>query len=260
MTKTLTLVPCHKQKLNFGLNFIKTWLLYCKNDFAFVFSSEEESIWMQEKAGKCFIPIVLPSEMTVRGNQITTKKMYGLKKMFKKGYSHIGVFDSESALVKKFDTDLVYPEIYDSKIIKCNKSILGGDLIRKCAKVLGVNQNKKLIDETENFTQYWWFNEICVYETKDFNSFYSWLKDKPNYQVIYDDWVCFDYLLYGIYLICEREFRVKKFMKGIEYKYGAIEHNRHDTEGESSEFKSYADRNSYPQLHEHIKVQIQIDR
>jgi hypothetical protein len=260
MTHTLTLVPCHKDKLFFGLNFFRTWSAFSENDFAFVFSSSEEENWMREKVGGDFISLILPKNMTGRGNQVTTKKLWGLEKMFEKGYSHIGVFDCDSAVVKKFDTNALYPDMYDSRIIKCNRSIPGGHIVRRCSEILGVQDDEKLRSETDDFKQYWWFNDICLYESNDFTMFSSWLSKREKYELVFDDWVCFDYILYGIYVIMERGFKVKRHMEGKEYDYGAIEHNRYDFNCESSFFKSSADRNSYHQLHEHIKVQIHLDR
>jgi hypothetical protein len=274
MNKTITIIPVHHAKLHWAIGLLNSWRLFSKNDIAFVFCShdggkEDERRLkkhiehMRLSAKQLNIPFdfdfksfFLPISWECP-NIITSKKFYGLNSVFLEGYTHAGVMDVESQLVRWIDTDVVYPGIYDNKILKCNFSLGGGNIVKACAEAIDLS-NDTTINMTKNYTQYWWFNEMCIYETKDFFEFQNYIQ--PFELTIKNQSFCFDYLLYGIYLLNHKGFVTQKVLENIEYAYGALEHNHHNIHKESEAFMSIVDRNIRYDLHEHIKIQMQLDR
>ena len=191
------------------------------------------------------------------GNIITFKKIFGLYKIFY-NYDYIGVFDAETQFVRKFDSDIIYPEIFNTKYLKCNTATGGGHIVKHVASIINLVENKKLLKETKNFTQYWWFNEIHVYEKNTFFEFFKFINQHKMKNSILNEFLCFDYILYGIWLICFRDFKCKHYFEGVDFSYGAIEYNKDDNVTEI--FNSYLDHTPNYQKYEKIKVIIQKDR
>lgn len=256
MTRTATLIPVHAPKLAYAINLLKSWEKFSDSEIAFVFSSEEEKEYLKNNSDYKFKSYIAPDTVLSNKNIITAKKFWGLDMLFGEGYSHVGVFDAEISVVKPFNTDNIYPLIYSKKELKCNRSSRGGELIKSNATIL--DMEKDLVDITDNFIQYWWFNEICVYENNDFGDFIKFISEEDKKNKIFSAPNYFDYIVYGCYLLKYKNFKLTKFLQDREYEFGTIEHNLHDYE--SQIFKSYADHNPNHEKHEHIKVLIHLDR
>lgn len=240
MRKSCTLIPIHRPKFNYALTCLSSFVKYSKNDIYFIFSNQMEFNEFNNLTNIKFGYIILPENLINYRNQITTKKFYGLEYLVK-NYEYVGVFDCEVEFIRDFDSDLIYEDIFMLKTLKSNTSDNGGNLIRKCAEFMKLSDNEQLINETQNYTQYWWFNEIPVYETSSFIKFLVWLRTNVNYNTILNEWACFDFLLYSIWLICFNNFTIKNFINNKKFWWGAIESNKDDVV--SNEFNSYWDRN-----------------
>jgi len=160
---------------------------------------------------------------------ITQKKYFGVKSEFDRSedVSYVLVTDSESIACKRCNLyDLVHAR-YVKKQIKANKSIYGGNIIRRICTVLRPHIDYDFIAaKTESFSLYWWMNDACIYSRSDFNEFYLWLRSLPAYQELIDDYWCFDYLLYTIYLVIYKGFEIIRVPDDREsYHYGAVEHS-----------------------------------
>ena len=261
MNNCCTLVPVHPPKFNYAYSLLDSHIDNCNDSLYFIFTTEFEKLLFlknieSNKVDK-FSSIVLDQSLTQYKNIITVKKFYGID-ILSKQYQYIAIFDSETLFVKPMNNYLVYEQIDQSRIFKGNKREVT-DHLKNLAVYMGYDQNEKLIKETENFKQYWWFNEICVYESEKFKEFYDWYKQHPNYELMQNKFECFDYLLYSIWLICNKEYSVKKYMSNIVCKGAMIETNYSD-DATSYAFESFQDRNINHQSIPHIKVQIMIDR
>lgn len=265
MYKVCTLVPTYLEKFNHALNFLKSHNKFVNTDLFFAFSSEVEenmfrnlvNIKLENDSSKEFNSIILSGLMYNRGI-VTQKKMFSVNELVKI-YDYVAVFDDETIIVKPFDTLTAYKEIADSKVFKSNRRNDHLYHLIGIAEKMNLSDNEKLIDETDNFTQYWWFNDVCVYDAKYFTEFYEWLTKHPNFISIMSDFACFDYLIYSLWLICYKDFKLEKKMQQFSFGAGAIETNYCD-DSISEEFKSCADRNINHENIEHIKVQIMLDR
>jgi hypothetical protein len=277
MIKTITIVPVHTPKLGYAINLLRSWKEFSNNEIAFIFSSEKDRDYLMKHSDCAFRSLIAPSDILCRPNIITAKKFYGLNVLFNEGYSHIGIFDAEVIVVKPFNTNEIYPIIYNKKELKCNRSQEGGRLTEANAKVIGLDDDLREI--TDNYIQYWWFNEICVYENHDFTDFMHFISQNNKYESIVGPVTdpkylhdgnqldrpliehytkFFDYLVYGCYLLKYKQFQLNKLCQNNTYHYGTIEHNSSDVE--SGIFESYADHNKSHEKHQNIKVIIHLDR
>lgn len=261
MKETCTVVPIHYPKFNYAIDLLNSHSKNIKSDLYFIFSSQEEyDIFLKItlKIGNLnYKKIILPEEINKYSNIITNKKFYAVN-ILSDQYKYISVFDCESLFVKPFNTDEIYKKIDDTKIFKSNRRRTS-DHLKKLAVLMGYENNKVLLEETDNFLQYWWFNDICVYNTELFSEFYAWFLKKDNYKEMMNEFSCFDYLLYSMWLICNKNYKLKKYLQNIICNGAMIETN-YDNNKISNIFQSYQDRNINHKEIEHIKVQIMLDR
>jgi len=262
MTKTATVIPIHPPRYVHAPGLVESWLKYCETDLYFVFSNEEDSESFKKVVSTGYKSLVLPESMRHYKNPITVKKYYGVAELMGK-YDYIGVFDCEIKVVRPFYTDCIYSEIWNSKELKCNRcfpDVHGGALVRGNSNLMGLEGNENLKRETDNFEYYWWFNEICVYESAMSREFFDWLKANNLWEAVCDEYWCFDYVIFGIWLICFKGWKCKRLYPDRKFGFGAIEHNQFNIGNVTEEFMSYMDSNMHPELYEHIKVQFHMDR
>lgn len=263
MDNSCTIIPTYPPHYAYTINAIITHNQFVKSDLYLIFTNNQDYILFNQTISNLNLThlrwkfLILDFVPRPQDNIITIKKFYAVEKLLTL-YKYIGVFDSEILFVKTFDTDTVYQKIDDSKIFKSNKRHNSNHLF-DLSSIMGYEENKILISETENFTQYWWFNEICVYEREKFSEFYQWFKEHKNYDNIINKFMSFDYLIYSIWLICNKQYKLKKHLKNYSLAGAAVETNYCD-DSVSYEFLSYQDRNINHVNIEHIKVQIMIDR
>tara|TARA_Y100000589_G_C27184205_1_gene642026 strand:+ start:372 stop:758 length:387 start_codon:yes stop_codon:yes gene_type:complete len=101
---------------------------------------------------------------------------------------------------------------------------------------------KNLEKKTKDFSLYWWFNELCIYERIIFLDSYNWYLILKNYKCLISNYCCFDYLLCTIFLINKDLFKFKLITSQHKFfEYGALEQNFDNKI--SSFFQSAIDRN-----------------
>lgn len=255
--RTATIVPIYPNDYQYALNLLNTFNIHSSNDLYFIFSNTEDYELFQSKTDLPYKHIIVDEELILKypKNIINIKKFYGMQEIIEQ-YDYVGIFDSETIFVKKFDTDEIYPKIFNDKILKSNISTTSR-LIRKSAELMGLVDNERLKEQTEDYRYYWWFNEICVYERESFIDFMKYIHSIPTSQAILNERDCFDYILYGIWLICFRDFSIKKYFTDRVFIDGAIEHNNEDVI--SIEFNSHIDHNKNHEISNNIKAIIQLD-
>jgi hypothetical protein len=261
MSNACTLVPIHPPKFHYAYNLLNSHIANCNDSLYFIFTNDiDKNLFVhniEEDKIQKFSSIVLDPELNRYSNIITVKKLYGVD-ILSKIYQYVAIFDSETLFVKPFDNYSTYKQIDSSRIFKGNIR-KNSNHLRNLATYMGYENNENLINQTENFTQYWWFNEICVYESEKFKEFYQWYRSHPNYTLMQNKFECFDYLLYSIWLICNKGYNVKKYMQNIICNGAMIETNYSDN-ATSYAFESVQDRNINHESISHIKVQIMLDR
>jgi hypothetical protein len=134
------------------------------------------------------------------------------------------VYDCETEYVKPVNLDELYVQIGSRKYVKGNYASVGGDIIKKVAIILGLDTNIRVINETKNFSLYWWFQDIPVYDTSEMNLFLEWLESRPNIVEILNEYHCFEFLMYSLYMIAYRDWEVHPY--DFHLDIGAVEQFR----------------------------------
>jgi hypothetical protein len=176
---------------------------------------------LQFSCENAYDTIILPHSWRKYAAIINAKKYYGLLQLANQ-HDYIAVFDAETLFIKDADLEKIYTEIGSSTTYRANKSKKGGEIIFRIATILGLQENEDLILQTENFTLYWWFNEIPVYDTKAFLEFWEWIEINKLKEKILEDYWCFDFLAYSVWCICFKAHTIIKVLDD-EFIWGAVE-------------------------------------
>ena len=88
---------------------------------------------------------------------------------------------------------------------------------------LSEDYNSMILKETDDLKQYWWFNEIFVYESETFYEFFNWMQTHKNFIMMMGETHCFDYFIYSIWLIVFKQFKLKKMCQNETFKFGDME-------------------------------------
>lgn len=264
MIKSCTLIPTHPPKFYWLNNLLRSYMEFVKkpHDFYVVFSNETDASEFKKICRYPYYELIMPERLRDKKSIVNVKKYFGLNSISSK-YEYIGVFDSECEFVKCCDLDIIYEDIASSDYFKANKASIGGDIIKKIADMLNLTDNQKLVEQTKNYSLYWWFNEIPVYKSNYYLEFADWFYSLPNLDELEREYYSFDFLVYSIWLICFKDFKLKEYDVPVEFLCGAVEEFRvlsvvKDIVSET--FNSYWDANfANHQNYENIKILMHID-
>ncbi len=244
---TAIIIPTHSPKFHYTDNLLKSIYKNKIKTYVFLIFSNYFEFFIFN----CFYPgnkyrkIIMPASQLKINGIVNQKKFYGLNLIFTSfpDIKYVATIDCESFLNKPFNVFDKFEEIFQSGYVKANKSLKGGDIIKNLAKLLSPSINyKNLEKKTQDFSLYWWFNELCVYERSTFLDFYNWYLKLENYKYLISNYWCFDYLLYTLFLIDKNLFLIKLVTSPDHFfEYGALEQNFDNNI--SSSFQSAIDRN-----------------
>ena len=244
---TAIIIPTHAPKFYYTDNLLKSIYKHKIKTYVFLIFSNyfDFFIFSLFYPGNKFRKIIMPSsELKIKGI-VNQKKFYGLNVIFTSypDIKYVASIDCESVLNKSFNVYEKFEQIFKSGYVKANKSLKGGETIKNLAELLSPSINyKNLEKKTEDFSLYWWFNELCIYERITFLDFYNWYLKLKNYKYLISNYWCFDYLLYTIFLIDKDLFKIKLITSQHKFfEYGALEQNFDNKI--SSVFQSAIDRN-----------------
>lgn len=200
---------------DYALTLFKSAISYnIQESLYFVFSGEQQKNKFVQMAVEytesipCFV--VMEENLSDCKNPVSIKKYYGIKQIFHK-FDYIAAIDCECTFCRKFNPGEVMHEIWVSgSMLASNKSVRGAYDVRVCGKALGFDKFENVVKETVNFSYTWWFNEIPVYNCSNLEEFFGWLESEY-YQIVYNEWCCFDYLVYGMWLIAYKGHSLKKY-------------------------------------------------
>ena len=228
MKKSCTIIPTHSSKFKYAYDLLKSFNEFVEsdNDLYLIFTNELEYEVFDKNLIKFFTPIFLCKSLrkSLRNEEsiVNVKKFDALKQLCGK-YEYYGVFDCDTLFVKKCNLHNIYEEIGSKNNIKSNTSTRGAAILKKCSKFLNLSNNETLIKETKNFSVYWWFNEIPVYKNDLFLEFYNWYINHENIHILRNEYHAFDFLVYGIWLICFKNYKIKNYDLPFECDFGAVE-------------------------------------
>jgi hypothetical protein len=262
MEKSCILIPIHPPKFSYAILALETFIQYVNiGDLYFIFTNNNELEQFKKIDNlnhNFYKSLILSNEFIDYKNIISIKKLYGVNLLVTE-YKYIAVLDSDIEFVKPFNLNEICSSIFNSNIFKSNVNDYGNH-IKSIASQFELESNNSLIEETNNFNGSWWFNEMCVYHNQYFTEFYDWLQSHKNYEKFKNDTDIFDYLIYSIWLICFKNFKIKN-ISSIKTKFPALEHNNQQNSDEiSMVFQSFTDSNRNHSNIEHIKIFIHTDR
>jgi hypothetical protein len=241
-----TIIPLHSPKFEFGLRFLESAnkLANLDHDFYFVFTNEQEYSAFKSLSNYKFKHIILPPQLLLFTSIVTIKKFYALSILVNE-YKYFGVFDSEVVVVKPVNLNDMYSDIFNCKKLKCNISHNGSNLIKNAYEKLQLSDKSNKMEQIIRGKYYWWFNEIPVYESESVKRFLSHLNNLNNLNEIQNDYWCFDYILYGIWLLIMEDFDIQKI--DVTSEWGVVEDNRivqEEKDKLTSLFNSFWETNS----------------
>lgn len=224
-TKSATIITSHEPKFRYLAKLLDTFYENVEqpHDIYVVFSNEYEANIFANGYKKEFNSLVIPQHMRGYKSIVNVKKIGALGTLFDK-YDWIGIYDCETEYVKPVNLDELYAEIGSRNYVKANYGSIGGDIIKKIATILGIENNERIIRETKDFSLYWWFQDIPVYDTSESYLFLEWLHTRPNIDEILNEYHCFDFLMYSLYMIAYREWEVHPY--DFHLDVGAVEQFR----------------------------------
>jgi len=224
------IVPVHEARFESDvLPLIESYHVHYGDDHLFlVFSTKEEFEVFSKMSPVDFIyqPIIVDYELTY-SKPITEKKFYGLRWVFENtDFKYAGVVDCDARFIDRKDYALLFRDYHDRKKVFSsrveNKGINEKVGLESCYYNFDCDDFAEIVLRTDNFLQYFWFNDIPVYERETFKAFDEYVQ--PNgvemRSLKYTD---FDYNLYTWYrIISDTEFELVDIAPGLNLKNGSF--------------------------------------
>ena len=225
MNKTGTIIVAHQPYFSYLIKLLDSFHQFVKkpHHIYVVFSNEYEAMVFESMYDKEYHFIILPHHLRGYKSIVNVKKLHAIANIWE-SYDYIGVFDCDTLFVKDCDLEEIYSEIGERNWINSNEASVGGDIIKKVATMLDYHTNENLLIESRGFTQYWWFSDIPVYKAEYVEEFMEWLETHPNKNLILNEYHCFDYLIWSIWLIVNKDMRVHP--KPFKDEIGVVENFR----------------------------------
>ena len=232
MNKACFLAPIHPPKFNYGLELVKSYNTYYDDDHIYlIFSSQEDSNLFQQLAnGLNYCSIITPwiysalppsdekfnnlkllfentsfrfekSHSLFSGSYTTEKKFHGLKWLFENTeFENVGVIDVDSIFTKTVDYEQLFKLWYERGVIYSSKfDYAPFPIIMSPLRFFNDTERLKIQELTQNFSVYFWFYDIPVFNKTHFTNFMDYIK----FPEISKDlvWLDFDFIFYAYYLI-----------------------------------------------------------
>jgi len=204
MNKSCFLAPVHHEYFNYALNLIKSYNEFFDDDHIYlVFASlDAEKQFTELDSSLRFRSIIYEhKDVSVNEGIITLKKYYGLKKIFKTtDFDNVAVIDVDSIFINYKNYDELFTQYNNNIIVYSNVTT---NAIRHISTCYNRFFNEPDIQKIKNVLgsedQYFWFNEIPIYDRKKYLEFYEYLNIESKFTdkiTLYD----FDYIIYMYFL------------------------------------------------------------
>jgi len=207
--KSLFIIPTHLPHFNYIYELIKSFEEYDLNaDLLFVFTNEnEKSQFLNTK----YQSVVLPEKyhhIDFYKGLIHLKKFYGLYESIKMGYKYAAVIDSESRFIKSINTFECMENFCNEKIVYATP-VRNPNITRLTVspfKFFNNEEKIKLSNITDNGINYFWFNNLPIYDLKVVDDFFNYIS-LDRYISISTDFD-FDYTTYMYYALLYHDYKL----------------------------------------------------
>lgn len=176
---------------------------------------------------------------------VTRKKFFGLYHIYNNtNYKYVAVIDKDVEFIRYKDIDKIFKEFYVRKTIftTCSsngfvKNIANAVFNKEIISYLPkLNNCKNIINNADGSVNYFWFNDIPIYEKTLFLEFYEKIKD-----LTIRDRLIFDYNFYMYFLLSENVFTLFKLKEDLNEKNNFLctEFSLLEDQGSIKNFKLY---------------------
>lgn len=136
---------------------------------------------------------------------VTQKKFAGLREAFTRGYRFAAAIDAECVFTKAVDLyDTFYHRHHRKTLYAATATeSITREINIKCASVFSEVEREQLKALTNDFSLYFWFNDVPVYHSETFQRFSAAVTlHQPHHMM-------FDYILYGFYCLLHEGWELK---------------------------------------------------
>lgn len=226
MHNTCFLAPIHRKGFGFGVDYVQSYNRHYDDDHLFlIFSTKEELDDFNALVGKGarYRPILCTEPLTY-SKPISQKKLFGVRHVLQTtNFERVAVTDVDCLFVKQVDYDDLIRQRMDRKKLYVSRSHNTG-IVEKVGRAAAnkffmPGDVKRLEKLTNGFADYFWFNDIPVYERKHFDSFASYINYPTTIPKL--EYTTFDFILYAYYLLLQSHTTLEHIT--IDGKYPPIQ-------------------------------------
>jgi len=181
MKNSCFICPVNFDKFNYAENLLDSYNKFYDDDLFLIFSDELEAKLFKEKnINKKYKEII--SNITDEQGIISKKKFFGLNYIFSNTtFEKVGVIDCDSIFIKNIDYDNCFKNFYNNKKIYAT-TVNDHEFFLKFAESSLIFFNdfdkEKIKNKTNNLSLYFWFNEVPIYDKKDYCEFLEYIDYK----------------------------------------------------------------------------------
>jgi hypothetical protein len=228
--KVAFVIPAHGEKFHLLYRFLKSFVKYKLEkevDLYIIFTSTIEYDFFKGKEKDCFIPLFLEDYFDLsiceqNRSFINVKKFLGLKQVFETNrYDYACAFDCDTEIFRRIDLYDIIKNSYEKREIFstiCKHPFLNR-IYDSCFRFFNeeeIGYLKERLTDDNGFCKYFWFNNLPIYKREDYLEFYK--------RIDLNDisWFDFDYILYVMYCLLYKNFKIKDLTYNIKKDSGEI--------------------------------------
>lgn len=212
MNKNIFVVPTYYEDFEYAYKMRDTFGKFdLKSDLLFVLSNADECRNFDEGiAKKCFLMDGFPLGVDPRGI-IAVKKFQGVEVAKSLGYEYAIVLDCETIFTRSFNVYEVAKYLCERKTVYSsltNHRVLI-EINRRAADFFAEEEREKLRQLTNNFREYFWFNDIAFYDLSIFDKFTKKVyADDPRKFYARMSSAHFDHIIYIFYCLLYEDYKI----------------------------------------------------
>lgn len=227
--KSCFVAPIYSKKYNFAEQMVRSYNnLYDDDHLFLVFSDEsEKELFKNSYPDLRYRAIVYtddPALLEVESNPAAQKKFFGIKYIFDNtDFQRIGMIDDDSKFFKSVDYDQLFQNHLNRKTVFTTYIPVTDNLNKinkECLRFFNKEEQAKLETLTQGFSTFFWFNDIPVFDRKNFYEFSEYIKLSE----IKKDFTKYDFehILYVYYLLVTNKITLNVINYRLPVPYGGF--------------------------------------
>ena len=266
------MAPLYRRDLNLGVAFVKAYQEHINNNTLYlVFSDEDEMTDFTDmvEAHPNVYYLVCTEQLDEAKKPISQKKIWGVREIFNNDVAieNVMVVDIDSLVTKGIDIDTEVANRVNNRKIwaseSSNDSIInkvGNDAYSRFFDGKP-NSNSQIMELTNGFRKYFWFNEIPIYQRQYFESWLTYIDyDNKKDRLLY---TTFDYMLYAWYLLTECGWELKDIEGAVTTDQGSFLETQTLQPNFEERFNEMAPlwiKKPFEGMHDNVFMQLHVNR